>query len=342
MEIKISFIIPAYNAEKYIERCLKSILRLNEEYKIEVIIVDDGSIDNTAEICERIKKKEPRVVYIKKKNGGVSSARNQGIISAKGDYIFFVDADDEVEIESFDNLYNKVLFGNIDIIMFEYISISKNQVKVSNIELLHLQNLSPIEIAQRYIDYPIYLPLNMQNSYLGAKVYQYVINRNLLVIEKLKFPENIHFAEDMCFMYTVMQYAKSICFINKAYYKYYIIDTSVSHSYRKNFTQEMMEVYNYIVNVSIQNIDTIALKLGVVNTILKYYSRFMNYKNYNKEAKKIWDLLEKEKFIFENLMVKENYICNIYIKAIIKKNILVIYLYNKYIFRIIKLACEND
>ena len=95
MENKVSIIIPAYNCEKYIFECLESVI--NQTYSnLEIIIIDDGSTDNTSEICQRFEKIDNRIIYTWQENSGVSKARNKGIDLAKGKYIVFIDADDKV------------------------------------------------------------------------------------------------------------------------------------------------------------------------------------------------------------------------------------------------------
>lgn len=107
----ISIVVPAYNCEKYIGRCIQSIL--NQTYtNFELIIIDDGSTDNTSEICRKFLQIDNRIIYLKKKNGGVSSARNKGIAIAKGIYISFIDSDDYLDsdfIQNFGLEYNRVI-----------------------------------------------------------------------------------------------------------------------------------------------------------------------------------------------------------------------------------------
>jgi glycosyltransferase involved in cell wall biosynthesis len=92
----VSIIVPIYNVEKYIEKCVKSILE--QDYKnIEVILVDDGSPDGSPKLIDKFKKMDSRVIVLHKPNGGVSSARNAGIDIAKGEYILFIDGDDWIE-----------------------------------------------------------------------------------------------------------------------------------------------------------------------------------------------------------------------------------------------------
>ena len=105
MSEKISIIIPVYNVEKYLRRCLNSII--NQTYKdIEIILVDDGSTDNSGKICDEYKEKDNRIVVIHKENGGLSDARNAGIDIAKGKYIGFIDSDDFADIRMYEIIYN--------------------------------------------------------------------------------------------------------------------------------------------------------------------------------------------------------------------------------------------
>lgn len=106
-EKKISVVIPIYNTEKYLETCLKSVM--NQTWKnLEIILVDDGSRDQSGEICDTYAKKDPRIVVIHKENGGLSSARNAGINVATGEYIGFVDSDDWISETMYEHLMQAV------------------------------------------------------------------------------------------------------------------------------------------------------------------------------------------------------------------------------------------
>ena len=109
----ISIIVPVYNVEKYIEQCIKSIL--NQTYKnIEVIVVVDGSKDNSLSIVKKIKKTDDRITIIEQKNQGVSCARNNGLKSAKGEYVIFIDADDYISDDFVEYMYSLISKGNSD------------------------------------------------------------------------------------------------------------------------------------------------------------------------------------------------------------------------------------
>ena len=110
----VSVIIPAYNIEDYIGRCLDSVI--SQTYKnLEIIVVDDGSRDHTGEILDNYAKKDRRIKVIHKENGGVSSARNKGIEAAEGDYIGFIDGDDLIEPEMYKTLVDLLEEENADI-----------------------------------------------------------------------------------------------------------------------------------------------------------------------------------------------------------------------------------
>ncbi|HJA50079.1 MAG TPA: glycosyltransferase, partial [Candidatus Fusicatenibacter intestinipullorum] len=97
-KVKISVIIPVYNVEKYLKRCLDSVI--NQTYKnLEIILIDDGSTDNSGKICDEYAQKDERIIVIHKENGGVSSARNKGLDICIGDYISFIDSDDWINLE---------------------------------------------------------------------------------------------------------------------------------------------------------------------------------------------------------------------------------------------------
>lgn len=131
--MSISIIIPAYNAEKTIERCLKSIKNQKDIANIkEILIVDDGSTDATSEIIRKFEDMDSRFKLIKKQNGGVSSARNEGIRQATGDYIIFCDADDEIKLESCRELLNAIQKLKCDMAICGYTEINNN-IKISRV-----------------------------------------------------------------------------------------------------------------------------------------------------------------------------------------------------------------
>lgn len=110
----ISIIIPIYNVQKYLNKCVKSVLE--QTYgNLEIILVDDGSTDSSGEICDKCKESDERIVVIHKKNGGLSDARNAGIDISKGEYLFFLDADDYLSPNAIEIMYSKIISENADL-----------------------------------------------------------------------------------------------------------------------------------------------------------------------------------------------------------------------------------
>lgn len=126
-----------YNVEKYLTRCVNSIC--NQTYKnLEIILVDDGSLDRSGFICDELKKSDNRINVIHKKNGGLSSARNAGLDVAKGELITFVDSDDWIELDTYEYCVNHLRMENADVIQYEYATVSIPAKVVQPIEKLEV------------------------------------------------------------------------------------------------------------------------------------------------------------------------------------------------------------
>ena len=124
MAEKITVIVPVYNVEHYLDKCLDSLI--NQTYKnLEIIVINDGSTDNSGEICQEYAQKDSRIIYIEKENGGQSEARNMGLDRMTGSYVTFVDSDDWVELDYVENLYKKITEYQADIAVGNYYSFNE-------------------------------------------------------------------------------------------------------------------------------------------------------------------------------------------------------------------------
>lgn len=200
----ISVIIPVYNSEKYIDRMINCLLR--QTYcNIEVILIDDGSTDNTQFICQEIIKKDKRFKYFYQMNSGVSAARNNGLMYAKGEYIAFLDADDKIDDNYFETLLG--ICKNVDIAVCN-VSIEDNANNVLSQFVLSDRMLSSKE-AINYL-------LKRQNINSGpcAKLFKSSI------VGRIRFPD-LKVYEDIIFVLEVFKNAKSIGVTNKTTYHYY-------------------------------------------------------------------------------------------------------------------------
>lgn len=123
----ISVIIPVYNVESYLKRCLDSVI--NQSYQdLEIILIDDGSTDNSSKICDEYASNDPRVIVIHKQNAGQAAARNDGINIAKGEYIAFVDSDDWIELDMYELLMQAIIDTKADIVASGLNMVYQNRV----------------------------------------------------------------------------------------------------------------------------------------------------------------------------------------------------------------------
>ena len=225
--LKISVIVPVYKSEKYIERCIESIL--NQTYQnIELILVDDGSPDQSAEICDRYAKKDSRVFVLHKENGGVSTARNAGLDMAKGDYIAFVDSDDYLEKDMYEKMVEKIQEYGCDVVMCDCVK-----------EYSESSELYTHDIREGYYNHEQlkkeYYPhlLMMENVEYPATISNGLLLWNSrLNTPNMRYEPGIRYSEDLLFGAKLMYHAKSFFYMKgKTYYHYMINPNSASHTY---------------------------------------------------------------------------------------------------------------
>lgn len=207
---KVSVIVPVYNAEKAIERCIKSILE--QEYKdLEVIAVDDGSKDRSPVILDQIAKEDERLKVIHKENGGVSKARNTAIQSITGDYVQFLDADDWIPTDSTKLLVRAMEENNVDLVVgYFYRVVGENVAIQGSIDTT--QPLSLQEYAQLMMD----TPADYYYGVLWNKLYKASIFKEF----DLKMDENVSFAEDFIFNLEYLLHTKTIVPLKAPVYYY--------------------------------------------------------------------------------------------------------------------------
>ena len=147
----ISIVVPVYNVENYLKKCISSILEQTYK-KFELILVDDGSTDDSGKICDEIKKMDNRIEVIHKKNGGLSDARNAGIDIARGKYITFIDSDDYIEIDYIEYLYNLIKMNNAMISVCAYYVITENGYKINSAKGYGSEVLNKIDAYKRMLN----------------------------------------------------------------------------------------------------------------------------------------------------------------------------------------------
>ncbi len=203
----ISIIIPAYNCEKTIKKCLESIINQSKK-EIEIIVINDGSTDDTEKIIKRFN--DERIKYFKNKNQGIGKTRNFGIEKAMGDYLLFVDSDDYLAPEACEKLYQKAINENLDIVISDLCKKYQN----GNTEEVKTANF----ISSSLKENPDILTENLGPC---GKLY----NRKMIISNNIKFVENLKY-EDAPFVVEALCSAKKIGKVNDFLYYYVIHDNS--------------------------------------------------------------------------------------------------------------------
>lgn len=226
--MKFSVIIPVYNCEEYIENCLESII--NQSYKkIEIIVVDDGSTDNTLKIVNKMKEKDSRIQIIHQSNSGVSVARNVGLSVATGEYVHFVDADDTICNDLYEYANGIFEKENVDVIRFNYIY-EANKVCYNNKYLIGKDKL----IADKlYINNEL-IP-KILNEEIKAYVWQIIFKNNRVP----EFAKSLKILEDEVFTIELLENSNYVYLTDDVFYKYNILNENSATKSSKNLKKMM-------------------------------------------------------------------------------------------------------
>ena len=207
---KYSIIVPVYNGEKYLERCINSII--NQTYKnIELILINDGSEDGTGKICKKYSNNDTRVIYIKQDKYGVSYSRNKGIENATGDYITFIDADDYINVNTIREMNKKILNNKCDILKYSYVKESKWLKKNYKFSIQTDKKILKEEYEKKVIPY-------MFDTFDLSNVWNAIFKIQL--IRNKKFDEKLSYGEDLKFMIESILDSQSLYIDSRNFYHY--------------------------------------------------------------------------------------------------------------------------
>jgi len=220
---KISFIVPVYNSEKYLKKCIDSLLEQKLE-EMEILLINDGSTDLSKDIIDDYIKKYPLIVKcFFQKNSGQAVARNVGIRNATGEFVAFIDSDDYVEKDSYKELVQIMENKSLDILCFDFYEIVGNEKK-ENIHFLFKDN---IENIRRYV---------ISESSPCNKI----IRRKLMLENEVFFLEN-HIYEDLATIPVLAKFTSKIDFLDKRLYNYVILENSTMR--QKEYNKKLEDIF---------------------------------------------------------------------------------------------------
>ena len=318
---KVSIIVPVYGVEKYIDKCLDSLVKQSLK-EIEVIVVNDGTKDNSQKIIDKYVKKYPDKIksYIKE-NGGQGSARNYGLKKASGEYIGYVDSDDFIEKDMYKKLYNKAKEKDYDIVVCGNYNVSEDY-----------QNKNVDAFISNYNS-------DLENIFFGKMaVWNKIYKRDILIKNKLEFKEKVWY-EDLAFTLKAIMNSNTFAFIDEPLYDYLIREGSTMNNSNVQGNLEILDAFNdilsyikhnkkeeYFDKVEFLAIDHIyisaivrilkanadnKIKKETVNELICYMNKnFHNYKNnkyintLSRNRKIIYKLINLKMYNLVNLIFK--------------------------------------
>ena len=240
----VSVIIPVYNAEKYLKECVDSVIIQTYE-KLDIVLVDDGSKDNSLKICNKYYKNDERVQVIRKENGGPMSACIAGVQAAKGEYFMFMDSDDWIDIDTIEELVGKTSQNKKEMICSNYI------IEKANQSIPIKQSMKPGVYDRTAIEkqlFPVILG-NEERRIHGSRCMK-LISRELIINNLAHTDLNVTMGEDLYLIFLAILDAERIVVVEDGYYYHYrFVDSSLVHRYKPHMYQEVRQLYDYMQKV---------------------------------------------------------------------------------------------
>lgn len=257
---KVSIILPVYNAELFVERSIKSVL--DQTYSdVELIVVDDGSSDNTRKICERFAKKDNRVRIIAQMNRGVSAARNNGMLHASGAYISFLDADDYIENDAIETMVDLMKEKDVEIVRTHWQEIKSAQKYVGR------EHVEPGTYnIKEQVDL---LRYEVSSGGMHSFVFLLLIKAELIKKNEIYFVEGVPMMEDACFYVDILKSATSVYISDHVTCNYVLHPESASRSLA-NFAskiQSVVKVDQYITRTGLKDSQICNIKASHISVV---------------------------------------------------------------------------
>ena len=302
--IKISIIIPVYNTSKYLEKCITSISNQSLR-EIEIICVNDGSMDGSLEILEKIAQEDERIKIINKKNEGPSKARNAALKIAKGKYCLNIDSDDWIEQDYLKDMYEKAEKDNLDILISDIIydySNKKKAVVVKDLKISDTDNISGKEYAKRFFTVNAY-------GYTCNKL----IRSQLYIENKIFYNEKIFLLEDVEVLLKLAYFSKKIGKLNKAYYHYIQGENNGSTKIKVSRLYDIMISLNNLIDFYTEKKEFKIVELIKQDKLIHLMNRILSNDYFEVEEYKsfvlkfIKEIKKEKKIIFKVVNKNEKY-----------------------------------
>ena len=282
----ISVIVPVYKAEKYLGECIDSILSQTYE-SFELILVDDGSPDNSGKICDEYAEKDKRIRVIHKENGGVSSARNLGLDNANGEYFTFLDADDYFDKNYLEFLYNRLSETNSDFCFGRFIGFTENTIIERKYSLPEECNMSS--------DNPIFIKF-ISNFFKGIANSSCAVLFKKSLLNSIRFNEGLKNYEDFLFTLRYLLNCKKFCSEKNAIYFCRRHAESCSRSYVKNLLSNDLTLYDELLKIDNPLLSKRHLSILFCRLCHGLFLNELKFKNVNSDYKSTISRIKKSVF----------------------------------------------
>ena len=244
----LSVIIPCYGVEKYLDRCMESIVSqtLND---IEIIMVDDGSPDAVPDMCDTWAKKDNRIRVVHKKNGGLGYARNSGLELAAGKYVTFIDSDDFVKNEMFDVLVKKAEETDADAVFCGYLREKYDGTWLSILDFPKETYMNKTKYEEYVLSMIASAPKIKKERLYTMSVWHAIYKRSVISDNRIKFPsERDIVSEDIPFQVDFMKCANKAIFVPESFYYYCLNSSSLSSSFRAEKFEKLISLRKLLIN----------------------------------------------------------------------------------------------
>lgn len=230
--IKISIIIPCYGVEKYLDRCMKTIV--NQTLKdIEIILVDDGSPDNVPHMCDEWAKKDSRIKVVHKENGGLGFARNSGLDIAAGEYVAFVDSDDYVDTSMYETLWNEACASNADVVFCGFKTEQRNGIWKDSNEVAERTEWNGEAVKDFMLDMIACAPNVKKERKFEMSVWHSIYRRSIIENNRIRFhSEREVVSEDFPFQVDFLLKANKVVYLPQSFYFYCLNGTSLTATFK--------------------------------------------------------------------------------------------------------------